>query len=155
MSGKEATVRFTILVSADKGLFPKRRTIGSAGADVCSKEEIRLPSKEVVMVGTGVHFLVMPDEYYAELHIRSSLAVRGIMLANSVGIIDSDYRDEVKMLLVNMNRYDMTIMKGERIGQLIIKEKARDCFFLSNDEEMDEQIGLPDRVGGFGSTGKF
>lgn len=125
-----------------------RQTRQSAGADLSASAETIIPSGKIVLVSTGFH---LPVEFYTStwmnntfflLTARSSLAYKtGLMLANSVGVIDSDYKDEIKVMLFNPTNEDVIIEAGTRIAQLIAMP------FLPVFPALDNE-----RNGGFGST---
>jgi dUTP pyrophosphatase len=120
---------------------PTKQTTHSAGYDVCSRETISMSAGEAYMIGLGIKLVDAPSDYYLELHPRSSLRFKcGV---SSVGIIDPDYRDEIKIIFYP--QFDYTIHEGDRIGQLIPK-KIYDV--------MDCPVNDINRSGGFGSTKK-
>ncbi len=127
--------------------FPRRQTTGSVGFDLYLPEGIIvdcLNSKPIVVpMGISVN---IPSGCYCEIHIRSSIAMTyNICLANSVGIIDSDYKGQIKLLLNNFGNNDVELTRGERIAQLI------PINFLIDDSHVDKNV----RLGGFGSTNNF
>ncbi|MCH4178473.1 MAG: dUTP diphosphatase [Megasphaera sp.] len=134
----------------DKNIhLPVRKTANSAGYDIEAAETVVLPPHVVTIVPTGLKAYMKQDEYLS-IFIRSSLAFkRGLMLANSTGIIDSDYYDnadnEGHIMIAYCNTKDVpyTIEKGDRIGQGIFMK------YLTVDH--DEAAGV--RTGGIGSTG--
>ena len=122
-----------------------RQTNNSAGADLSAREDVVLYSGDIVLVPTGFHLpeIVTTDNIFYLLAARSSLAYKkGLLLANGVGIIDSDYKDEVQVMLYNSTSHTVSISKGERIAQLI------PTTFIPMFPSLDEE-----RSGGFGSTG--
>jgi dUTP pyrophosphatase len=127
-----------------------RQTKGSAGADLSASEDVVIPAGKIVLVPTGYYledkakFKPIFEDFFYLLTARSSLAYKkGLLLGNGVGVIDSDYPDEVKVMLYNPSSEDVTISKGERIAQLIPMN------YLSLFPSLDEE-----RVSGFGSTGE-
>lgn len=122
---------------------------GDAGADLISTEAVRLEPGERALIGTGVR-LALPDGYVAFVVPRSGLAAKhGITIVNAPGTVDSGYRGEIKVSLLNTDArqaYDITV--GDRIAQLIIMPVPR-VRFLPVDELPDSERG----EGGFGSTG--
>lgn len=144
------TVRIRILDHGrDLGL-PTRATPGSAGYDLKAAvvETTTLPPGERALVPCGF-CLALPPGWEVQVRPRSGLAIRhGITLINSPGTIDSDYRGEVSVPLVNHGREAFTIRRGERIAQMIFARY-----------EAPELVVVPDLdptvrgVGGFGSTG--
>lgn len=134
----------------DCGVVPTYATAGSAGADVYAvlDEPLVIRPGEVVLVPTGV-YLEIPEGYEAQVRARSSLAARGIIVANSPGTIDSDYRGEVKVILANISREDQVIYPHERVAQLVFAPVVRARF-----SHADELSGTSRGSGGFGSTGR-
>lgn len=124
-----------------------RQTNFSAGADLSASEQVIIPAKEIVLVPTGFKLnnnLSFGSTIFYLLAARSSLAFKkGLLLANGVGIIDYDYKDEIKVMLYNTNDRDVTILKDERIAQLIPMN------YLPHFPVLDSV-----RNGGFGSTGE-
>lgn len=124
-----------------------RQTNNSAGADLSALEDVVIKAGEIVLVPTGYYlpFVAITEEHiFYLLAARSSLAYKkGLLLANGVGIIDSDYKDEVKVMLYNSTKGPVTISKGERIAQLIPTQYLPIFPSLENE-----------RNGGFGSTGE-
>lgn len=127
---------------------PKFSTKGSACFDLHLPENICLHSMQILKVNLGIIFDI-PEEYCLKMYVRSSIASQGVLLANSVGIIDSDYVGEVSALLVHIDWPKLEIKKGSRIVQLeLVKVVSFDTEELS---EAPKQKG--NRFGGFGSTG--
>ncbi len=119
----------------------------SAGADVSANETVTIYPGKTVLVGTGFKLTEKHElnGFVFMLFIRSSLAFkRGLALANGVGVIDADYKDEVKVMLTNHGLTPVTINKGERIAQIVPMAYYRGFFDIEGHE----------RKGGFGSTGK-
>jgi dUTP pyrophosphatase len=109
------TVQFTV---DQVELTPVKMTSGAAGYDICSKYNLMVLSKETVMIDTGVS-IAMPEDYYAQLSLRSSLGKSGLLMPNGVGIIDSDYRGVIKLCVHNYTSGAINIEKGQRVGQLV------------------------------------
>ena len=122
---------------------------GDAGADLHTTVDITLGPGERAMVPTGLS-IALPDGYVALVHPRSGLAARhGISIVNSPGTVDAGYRGEIKVMLINHDPTEsVTLMRGDRIAQLVIQKFERARFV---------EVGvLPDSVrgaGGYGSTG--
>lgn len=128
---------------------PLYATPGSAGCDLIADEEVTLPPGKWCAVGTGL-YLEIPTGYVAQVCPRSGLAFKhGVTVLNSPGIIDSDYRGEIKVLLINHNSLRYTVKKGDRIAQLVFMP------IVSAVMRHVEQLSSTDRgEGGFGSTGR-
>jgi len=129
--------------------LPQYHTAGSVGIDLAARVETLIPAKSMVRVPLNIA-LQLPEGTWALLAARSSLHKKGLMMANGIGVGDSDYRgnnDEYQAALYNSTDTDVTVEKGERIVQLIILSYDRVTF-----EEI-KQFTEPDR-GGFGTTGK-
>ena len=130
----------------DGARLPMRATDGSAGADICCVEPFSIAPGERVGVSTGLSFEI-PQGYYGRVAPRSGLAVRhGIDVL--AGVIDSDYRGELIVLLVNFSDTPVEFAAGDRIAQLIIEHAVPAEF------QWSEHLGETSRSsGGFGSTG--
>jgi dUTP pyrophosphatase len=128
---------------------PTRGTPGSAGLDLYSDQDALVSSWASVTVGTGIA-VEIPEGYVGLLFLRSSIGKAGVALANGVGVIDSDYRGELKLQLIysaNVGGYHIT--RGDRIAQLVVLP-APTFDLVEVDELPDTQRG----GGGFGSTGR-
>lgn len=133
-------------------VIPQRATPGSAGMDLvaCMEEPVLLPPGGRAMIPTGLAMAIPTAEWVGLVYARSGLAVRhGITLSNSVGVIDSDYRGEIRVGLCNLGQEPYTIQPGERIAQLVISP-----VLLPPVEEANELDSTERGTGGFGSTGK-
>ena len=131
--------------------IPKYETEGSSGLDLEAyiEKDLRLLSGERKLVPTGVS-VAMPNNFEIQIRPRSGLAYKnGISVINTPGTIDSDYRGEIKVLLINLGTEAVTIKKFQRIAQMVI------CPIIkANLKEVQE---LPETIrgaGGFGSTGQ-
>ena len=144
-------VAVTRLPGADDVPLPAYATEGAAGLDlraVVEKEFVLHPGDRV-SVPTGIAVAVPPG-YEGQVRSRSGLALRhGIVLPNSPGTIDSDYRGELQVILWNTGDEPFAIRRGDRIAQLVLAPVDR----LSWDE-VDELPETPRGEGGFGSTGE-
>lgn len=135
---------------SDSAVLPAYQTEGAAGMDVsaCIEEDVTLNPMERKLISTGFAIAV-PDGYAAYLYARSGLASKkGITLPNCVGVIDSDYRGEVKVALVNLSDEPFVIKNGDRIAQMVISPVIQVIL-----EEKDELSETKRAGGGFGSTG--
>lgn len=131
---------------------PFRATPGSAGMDLyaCIDEAITIAPHEIKLIPTGIAIALESAEYVAYLYARSGLAIKhGIAPANCVGVIDSDYRGEVCVGLVNQTNEPFTIEPEERIAQMVISPVV-----LPEIEVVDELDDTERGAGGFGSTGR-
>jgi dUTP pyrophosphatase len=132
--------------------YPAYATDGSAGMDLraCMEAPVTIPAGERAMIPTGLAIALPGAEWVALVYARSGLAIKhGLAPANCVGVIDSDYRGEVMVGLLNSSKEDYTIQPGERIAQLVITPvtQARITVVDTLDDTGRGQ-------GGFGSTGK-
>ncbi len=131
--------------------LPFYATKGSAGMDVQAAiaEPITLQSLERKLIPTGL-ILHIPPDYEVQLRPRSGLSIKhGVTLVNCVGTIDSDYRKEVFVPLINLSSEAYTVEPGERIAQLVVVPVVHATL-----EEVFEVTELSSRSDGFGSTGK-
>jgi dUTP pyrophosphatase len=130
--------------------LPKYQTEGSAGMDLCAfiPEMITLQPMERILIPTGL-FMELPMGYEAQIRPRSGMAIKkGITVINSPGTIDSDYRGEIKIPIVNLSGAVQTIEDGERVAQMVISK--HETIGWSEVEILNET----DRgAGGFGHTG--
>lgn len=139
-----------LLLQLDPGLeLPSYAHPGDAGADLRSSEGFELRPGERRLVGTGVA-ISLPDGYAAFVHPRSGLAARhGITIVNAPGTVDSGYRGEIKVCLINTDRTQpVMIARGDRIAQLVIQPVNAAVFV--------PVTALPSSargIGGYGSTG--
>ena len=130
--------------------IPNYQTEEASGFDLHSIEDIILKPNERKLIGTGLAFEI-PKGYEIQIRPRSGLAYKhGISVLNSPGTIDSDYRGEIKVLLINHSDTDFEIKIGERIAQGVIQEVIQAKF-----EEVEELNKTARGAGGFGSTGKW
>ena len=129
-------------------------TLGSkfaAGADLYSAEkgDVVIAPGETKFIGTGIA-VEIPEGYVGLVYARSGLACkRGLAPANKVGVIDSDYRGEIKVALLNHGKELQTLEKGERIAQMVVAPYLSVTY-----EETDELSDTERGEGGFGSTGR-
>ena len=129
--------------------IPNYQTEEASGFDLHSIEDIILKPNERKLIGTGLAFEI-PKGYEIQIRPRSGLAYKyGISVLNSPGTIDSDYRGEIKVLLINHSDTDFEIKIGERIAQGVIQKVIQAKF-----EEVEELNKTARGAGGFGSTGK-
>lgn len=131
--------------------LPVYATRGSAGLDIAAavKEEIIIAKGKIGFVPTNFS-VEIPEGYEIQVRPRSGLALKhGITVLNSPGTIDSDYRGEVKIILINLGDEDYKISRGERIAQLVVS-KVYQAKFSEADNLNDSHRG----EGGFGHSGK-
>ncbi len=130
--------------------IPVYMTEGAAGMDVYAniEEGITLGSLERYMVPTGIK-LEIPYGYEVQVRPRSGLAAKyGITLVNTPGTIDSDYRGEIKLILINLSKDSYVVEPNERIGQLVLQK-----VYKMDLVEVDELSDTSRSSGGFGHTG--
>lgn len=131
--------------------LPAYATEGSAGLDLraCLDDAVLIPSGGRALIPTGLAIELPGAETVALIFARSGLAVKhGLALSNGVGVIDSDYRGEIKVGLINQGDADFTVEPGERIAQMVIMP------VLQPQIELVQTLSDTERgAGGFGSTG--
>jgi dUTP pyrophosphatase len=139
------------IVNKSTNELPSYATEGSAGMDLRANlaEAITLKPMERMLIPTGL-FIELPDGYEAQVRPRSGLAIKqGITCLNTPGTIDSDYRGEVKVILINLSHELQLVQHGDRIAQMVIAAVEQAKLVLVN------QINDTHRgEGGFGHTGK-
>jgi len=153
MGAGPSTVRIDIarLPAAEGIPLPSRATPGSVGYDLCAavQQDLVLAPGDRALVPTGYRFAI-PLGYEGQIRPRSGLALsHGVLLPNAPGTIDSDYRGEVRVILLNAGEKPCSIRRGDRIAQLVIAPVAtaefREC----------EQLDATERgEGGFGHSGR-
>ena len=137
-----------IKLLSDKAMIPYRGSEEAAGYDLYSIDSVDINPGECKLISTGIA-IQLPSGYFGAIFPRSGSAVkRGLRLANCVGVIDSDYRGEVKVPLYNDSQEVQPVEQGERIAQLIILPYATVSF-----EVVDELSDTIRGNGGFNSTG--
>jgi dUTP pyrophosphatase len=139
-----------LLTRLDPGVpVPSYATPGDAGADLVTTTDVVIEPGERVIVGTGVA-IALPDGYAAFVHPRSGLAARvGLSVVNTPGTIDSGYRGEIRICLINHDqREPVELRRGDRIAQLVVQRVEHAVF-----REVDDLGATPRGAGGFGSTG--
>ena len=129
--------------------LPTYATPGAAGMDVVAAEDVDLMPGQRHAVATGFR-VAIPDGYEMQVRPRSGLAYKhGITVPNTPGTIDSDYRGELKVLLINHGSESFPIRRGDRIAQLVPAVVIKAAF-----EEVEELCETTRGAGGFGSTGR-
>lgn len=137
--------------SKEGAIVPEYKTAGAAGADLCAylpSQNVTLYPGKSALIPTGLFFEI-PDGYEVQVRPRSGLAAKnGVTVLNTPGTIDSDYRGEVKVILINLGEKDFTINNGDRIAQMVVAPvTTADFTFAENLSETDRGSG------GMGSTG--
>jgi dUTP pyrophosphatase len=128
--------------------LPEYQNKGDAGLDIRANENMTIRAYGWEVIGTGL-YIIIPFGYEGQMRTRSGLAAKkGIQVLNSPGTIDSGYRDELKVILINHGQWAYKVKKGDRIAQLVIspmtQAKLEEVYELNKDD---------DRGGGLGSTG--
>lgn len=135
-----------IILNSENATVPTKGTAQSAGYDLYAAESGTIFSKDRKMIDTGI-IIEIPDGYYGKISPRSGLALKyGIDVF--AGVIDSDYRNNIKCILYNSGEKDFEFKVGDRIAQIIFMK------YYNTEFEMVEYINETERKGGFGSTGK-
>ena len=136
----------------ENAIIPKRATAGSAGLDLCAciDEPLTVKAGERAVIPSGIAIALESSEVVALVFARSGLAIKhGISLSNSVGVIDSDYRGEICVGIINTSRDDYTVNPGERIAQLVLTP-----VIPAEPVEVESLDETERGAGGFGSTGR-
>lgn len=139
-----------VKIKTRTGTLPAYETEGSAGMDLRADltESICLEPGGRALIPTGLS-IELPQGYEAQIRARSGLAIKqGIGLVNGVGTIDSDYRGEIKVALINWGEDSVTIQDGDRIAQMVIAKYERIAW-----KQVDELGDTKRGAGGFGHTG--
>ncbi len=128
--------------------LPSYASGGAAGMDIASAEDVELAPGKRHAVATGFAMAV-PEGFEVQIRPRSGLALRhGITVANAPGTVDSDYRGEIKVLLINLGSEPFAIARGDRVAQAVLAPVA-----AARLEEVDALDETERGAGGFGSTG--
>jgi dUTP pyrophosphatase len=128
--------------------LPRYATAGAAGMDIVSAEDVSIAPGARHAVATGLS-VAIPQGFEIQVRPRSGLAFKhGITVPNTPGTIDSDYRGELKVLLINHGTEDFAIARGDRVAQLIVAPVTQGSW-----TEVDELDATDRGAGGFGSTG--
>jgi len=139
------------VINQSKHALPEYETPHSAGLDIRANLDapVTLESLERALIPSGL-FIELPVGYEAQIRPRSGLAIKyGISIVNSPGTIDSDYRGEIKVIIINLSNEPFTITDGERICQMVVAKHERVEWESTN--ELDKTIR---GEGGFGHTGQ-
>ncbi|MBU7580283.1 MAG: dUTP diphosphatase [Porphyrobacter sp.] len=128
--------------------LPAYATAGAAGMDVVSAEDVTLAPAARHAVATGLS-MAIPEGYEIQVRPRSGLALKhGITVPNTPGTIDSDYRGELKVILINLGSEPFVIARGDRVAQLVLAPVVQAAW-----DEVAELDATERGEGGFGSTG--
>lgn len=145
-------MELNIKLLSPKAILPKYATPGSAAMDLtaCMDDPVTIAPRQLVTIPTGIAIALPSPDYVALIFARSGLGVKhGISLSNGVGVIDSDYRGELKVGLTNLSDTPYTIQPGDRVAQLAILPVTQPTVIQVT------ELDATDRgTGGFGSTGK-
>lgn len=132
--------------------LPVYATAGAAGMDMCAAvtSDLRLAPGERALIPTGIQ-IALPEGYEAQIRPRSGLALRqGLALVNSPGTIDSDYRNTISVIVINLGQNEIRIRRGDRIAQLVVAPVTR----VEWEELTEGALPMTERgENGFGSTG--
>jgi dUTP pyrophosphatase len=138
------------IVNKSDNELPRYETNGSAGMDLRAMltEPVMLKPLQRALIPTGL-YIELPDSYEAQIRPRSGLAFKkGLSIVNAPGTIDSDYRGEIKILLINLSNETAIVNTGERIAQMVISKYEQVKL-----EEVDVLSDTERGSGGFGHTG--
>ena len=138
------------IISSKGAVVPCYKTEGAAGADVCAllDENVLLKKGQRTIIPTGLFFEI-PQGYEIQVRPRSGLAAKnGVTVLNTPGTIDSDYRGELKVILINLGDEDFEIKSGDRIAQIIVAPVTIGNFIQTDSISVTERGS-----GGIGSTG--
>ena len=144
---KEIIIKY----KTDSGIEPMYKSKNASGADLFAKvsNDIVINPGKRYLIPTGL-YLEIPEGYEAQIRPRTGLASKfGLTLLNAPGTIDSDYRGEVKVLLINLGENDFKVHNGDRIAQIVFSPVTKGIFQLA-----PEISNTKRGEGGFGSTGK-
>lgn len=139
------------IINLSNNPLPEYATAGSAGMDIRAfiTDSIILQPLERMLIPTGL-FIQLPENYEAQIRPRSGLAVKqGLTCLNTPGTIDSDYRGEIKVLLINFSIEPQEIKHGDRIAQMVVAQTSHAVLVEVNEINQTER-----GTGGFGHTGK-
>ena len=141
------SVEIKVLVEGGATL-PSYQSDGAAGMDICANADFSIKPMERKLVSTGLR-VAIPIGFEGQIRPRSGLALKhGIGMVNSPGTIDSDYRGEIGLILINLGSAEVAIQKGERIAQMVVGPAPR-AIVVEVQVLDDTERGS----GGFGSTG--
>ena len=127
--------------------MPTRGSINAAGWDLYALEDMTVPFRKSMKIRTGIR-VAIPNGYEGQVRSRSSLGKKGLILPHSIGTIDSDYRGEVSVLLINHGDEPFSISRGDRVAQVVFAKVVQVEFL-----EVDRLDGSRRGTRGYGSTG--
>ena len=142
------TIKVKILRRVDSANLPRYEHDNDSGLDLFSTEEKEIPSGEATLIGTGLS-IELPQGTEAQIRPRSGLALKhSITVLNTPGTIDTGYRGEIGVILINHGKHPFKVLKGMKIAQMVIAPIIR-----AEIEEVDNLSETPRGESGFGSTG--
>jgi len=139
------------IINHSSNPLPEYATAGSSCMDIRANLEMpqTLQPLERALITTGL-FIELPPDYEAQIRPRSGLAIKhGITCLNTPGTVDSDYRGEIKIILINLSNEEQVIHHGDRIAQMIIQKVEKITWQETGELQVTER-----NAGGFGHTGK-
>src|SRR5437868_5187936 len=139
------------IINKSSNPLPVYATTGSSGMDLRANldEPVTLQPMQRELISTGL-FIELPHGYEAQVRPRSGLAIKqGLTCLNSPGTVDSDYRGEIKIILINLSGEEQVIHPGDRIAQMIIQSTEKAEWIATSELEITDR-----NTGGFGHTGK-
>lgn len=141
--------KITVSVVTDgTNVLPEYATVGSSGMDLRSAEEVIIPPGEIRMIRTGLS-VAIPEGWEIQIRSRSGLALKSkVMVYNSPGTVDSDYRGPMNVILFNGDKYDFIVKTGDRIAQAVLSPVYKINWNLVSTLDETQR-----NTGGFGSTG--
>jgi dUTP pyrophosphatase len=147
---EEVTVQIRrVRPQRDPLALPAYMSEGAAGMDLCAdiEGELSLEPLERALIPTGIA-IALPVGFEAQIRPRSGLALKeGLTMANSPGTIDSDYRGEIQLVVINLGKQRIRIRRGQRVAQMVIQRVAKACW-----QEVEELPSSQRQSGGFGHT---
>lgn len=149
MNSKTEAVKIKIINKSDNPL-PEYATSGSSGMDLRAflKEDLIIKPLERVVIPTGL-YVEIPDGYEIQIRARSGLALKhGLSLSNGIGTIDSDYRGELGVIIINLSKEEYTVKSGDKIAQMVLSKYEK--IQLEQVDVLDESKR---GSGGYGHTG--
>lgn len=147
----KTTVHVDIKTCKENAVLPKYQTSGASGMDLCAAIDapVKIEPLERTLIPTGLQ-IALPEGFEAQLRPRSGLSIKkGISLVNCVGTIDSDYRGEICIPVINLSKETYEIKPNERIAQMVVAPYVSVVW-----EEVEELSETVRGEGGFGSTGR-